>query len=207
MRRVDQVDESNCRSPTPLIQESQDTSAGRQDQRAKTTAIEKLPATVEPAPRRRKRCTGYPVLPPLRRPQSFDNEEPSKKEWPLKPEEEKKVLVSTSRRISFTRVGAHLLPASITIFLIGFNAFGFLNGPQITTPAAFFLQVASKFHVRGLVPLRRAYMFFGYQEVLYPHWQTKLTSLQELTIGGSLAVVVLDVIRHQLYTTGSIWAC
>jgi hypothetical protein len=45
-------------------------------------------------------------------------------------------------------------------------------------------------------------MFFGYQEVLYPHWQTKLTSLQELTIGGSLAVVVLDVIRHQLLHDG-----
>jgi hypothetical protein len=178
MRRVDKVDESNCRSPTPLIQESQDTSAGRQDQRAKTTAIEKLPATVEPAPRRRK--NDVPATQSFLRSvglKALTTRSPLKRNGRSSRKEEKKVLVSSSRRISFTRVGAHLLPASITIFLIGFNAFGFLNGPQITTPAAFFLQVASKFHVRGLVPLRRAYMFFGYREVLYPHWQAKLTSL------------------------------
>lgn len=63
------------------------------------------------------------------------------------PLEEKKVIVSTSRWIALSRTGVHLLPVSISIFLIVFNSIEFPNGPEISSVATFFLQVVAKFHV------------------------------------------------------------
>jgi len=62
--------------------------------------------------------------------------------------ERKKVVVSGSRMIAFARTGAHVFPVVITIFLIALNGNVLLNGPEISTPAVFFLQVAAKLHVR-----------------------------------------------------------
>ena len=61
--------------------------------------------------------------------------------------EQKKIVVTTSQRIALTRITVHILPVTITIFLIAFNAVELLNSPNITTVATFFLQVAAKFHV------------------------------------------------------------
>lgn len=66
-------------------------------------------------------------------------------------EEQPKVVESQSLVIAITRIGAHLLPILITVFLLLFNAIGFLNGPAITTPAEFALQVASKLHELAIV--------------------------------------------------------
>lgn len=68
--------------------------------------------------------------------------------------ENEKVLVSTSRRISFVRTAVHLPPIIITLFLLLWNGIGFLNGGQITTSATFFLQLLAKLHVRVFFPLQ-----------------------------------------------------
>jgi hypothetical protein len=63
------------------------------------------------------------------------------------PDEPPKPAIVQSRYIALTRTGVRILPVFTTTFLIRFNAGGFLNGPEISTPATFFLQLLSKFHV------------------------------------------------------------
>jgi hypothetical protein len=62
-------------------------------------------------------------------------------------DEPPKPAIIQSRTIAITRTGVHILPVFATVFLICFNAVGFLNGPEISTSATFFLQLVSKFHV------------------------------------------------------------
>lgn len=67
--------------------------------------------------------------------------------------EEKKVLVSSSRCIAMARLGAHVLPILITVFIIVFNAVGMLHGPTIPSIAKLLLQVTAKLHVRYLIEI------------------------------------------------------
>ncbi|KAF2279691.1 uncharacterized protein EI97DRAFT_455902 [Westerdykella ornata] len=62
-----------------------------------------------------------------------------------------KVVESRSLILALTRTGAHILPVSATVFLICFNAIGFLNGPDISTAANFTLQLAAKFYELAVV--------------------------------------------------------
>lgn len=63
-------------------------------------------------------------------------------------EEQPKIVESDSLSMAIVRTSVHILPGVTTIFLICFNAVGFLNGPSITGGAQFFLQLLAKFHVR-----------------------------------------------------------
>lgn len=62
--------------------------------------------------------------------------------------ERPKVLINTLRRIAVARATVHLLPTIISTLIIAGNAVPLVNGPDITIEAKFFLQAASKFHVR-----------------------------------------------------------
>lgn len=65
--------------------------------------------------------------------------------------EEKKPVIITSRRLALAKAGVHLVPCLITVFLIGFNAGGFVNGPEISIVSRYFLQIASKLHELTIV--------------------------------------------------------
>lgn len=59
-----------------------------------------------------------------------------------------KPVVVKSKLLAAASLLTHLLPTSITVFLITFNSFVFVNGPPISTLANYSLQGAAKLHVR-----------------------------------------------------------
>lgn len=103
--------------------------------------------------------------------------------------ENPKIIVSPSRLIAFTRAGVHILPITITLFLLLFNGIELLNGPDMTTTALFGLQVAAKFHVSFLYSNKQRLHLLA-------------NPYKELTIVGSLTSISLDLLRYHLLNEG-----
>ena len=71
----------------------------------------------------------------------------NKKQGTQNGEETRKVVVNNTRKKAWAKATVHLLPCAVTIFLIAFNTFSFVNGPDIATSSKYALQAASKLHV------------------------------------------------------------
>ncbi|KAH7092339.1 hypothetical protein FB567DRAFT_588628 [Paraphoma chrysanthemicola] len=68
-----------------------------------------------------------------------------------KGEEVPKPMVEKSFRIALASLSIHLLPTCITIFLVSFNVYTFVNGPPVSVTSQYVLQGASKLHELTIV--------------------------------------------------------